>query len=306
VNEGPANRDVELASTEDLELTHSKLRGDIQLVRNYGEAHPDAWVDLWFENEPSVHIVALFVGDDVDEHESALRTLLDHPESLVVRRSERYSRTYLEDVKSEVQRLATTTEKGAFTSWGIGRGRLNVSVRSGRQDLAQQLLESFGDAVELRVGFLRYPDPALSDTDSPRRSTPVLEQLLLLPPEVTVSIDDGLEVRSGEHLRSTLHVANDGSDEITIMTNGNITARIVDPKTGDVVGAYEFAQTAMGRPFRVPPHGSVDVPLLVGSASTKARLGYSVPPGHWSIDVSLNLVGRGTFRSPLLSIDVIA
>jgi hypothetical protein len=306
VNAEETTRDGEHPPRSDLEREHSKLRGDIELVRTYGEAHPDEWVDLWFENEPSVRIVTLFVGDDVDEHESALRNLLEHPERLVVRRSDLYSRTYLEEVNSELQRLATSTEKGAFTSWGIGRGRLNVAIRAGRQDLAQQLLESFGDAVELRVGFLRYPEPALGDSDSRRRSTPEREQLSLLPPEVTVSVDDGLEVRSGDHLSNILHVSNGGTDEIVIMTNGNVTARIVDPKTGDVVGAYEFAQTAVGIPFRVPPHGSVDVPLLVGTASTNSHLGYCVPPGHWAIDVSLNLVGRGDFRSPLLPIDVVA
>jgi hypothetical protein len=305
MNEESDTRDDDQERRQDRELEHSKLRGDIELVRNYGEAHPDVWVDLWIENEPSVRIVTAFVGEDVDAHEAALRHLVDHPDQLDVR-SNLYSRTYLEGIKNEVHEMATTTEQGSFSSWGIGRGRLNVVVRASRQDLAQRLADTYGDALTLRVGFFSYPDPTMRDADLPRRRAPVPERTPLLPQAIRVSVDVGLEVRSGEHLRSVLHVFNDGSTEIVVMTNGAVTARIVDPQTEAGVGAYEFAQTAVGIPFLIPPQGSVDVPLLVGTASTNSLLGYCVPPGRWSIEVSLNVKDRGPFRSPLLPIDVIA
>ncbi len=291
--------------SDDRELEHSKLRGDIDLVRKYGEAHPDVWVDLWFENEPSARIVTAFVGDDVDGHEAALRHLVDHPDQLEVR-SNLYSRTYLEGIKNEIHEMATTTEPGSFASWGIVRGRLNVVVRAGRQDLAQRLSDTHGDALKLQVGFFSYPDPMKRDADVVRRRAPASERTPLLPEEITVSVDDGLAVRSGEHLRSDLHVFNGGPIEVVVMTNGAVTARVVDPQTEAGVGGYELAQTAIGIPLRIPPQGSVDVPLLVGTASTNPLLGYCVPPGRWSIEVSLNLQDRGRFRSPLLPIEVIA
>lgn len=307
MNEETHAGNAEHEPRRDLELEHSKLRGDIDVVRSYGEAHPDAWVDLWIENEPSVRIVALLAGNDVDEHEATLRSLVTHPGQLEVHRSDRYSRAYLDSIAAEVRRMATTTDRGSFRSWGIGGGKLNVVVRASRRDLAQRLLDSYGDAVKLRAGFLSYPDPTMIDTQVPQRRLAAPERPPLLPAEeVQVSVDEGLEVRSGEYLGNVLHVHNVGNREIVVLTNGAVTAATVDPRTGSVVGGYEFAQHMPGIEFRVPSGGVVDIPLLVGTASTNPLLGYCVPLGRWAIEVSLNLEDRGIFRTPLLPIEVVA
>lgn len=306
VNEESGAGDVEHEPRRDLELEHSKLRGDIDVVRSYGEAHPDAWVDLWVESEPSVRIVALFAGNDVDEHKATLRGLVTHPGQLEVHRSDRYARAYLDSIAAEVRRMATITDRGSFRSWGIGAGKLNVVVRASRLDLAQRLLDAYGDAVKLRVGFLSYPDPTMIDTQVPvHRPLAPERPPLLAAEEVQVSVDEGLEVQSGGHLGTVLHVHNVGIQEIVVLTNGAVTAATVDPRTGSVVGGYEFAQHMPGIEFRVPPGDVVDIPLLVGTASTDPLLGYCVPPGAWAIEVSLNLQDRGIFRTPRLYIEVI-
>ena len=156
------------------------------------------------------------------------------------------------------------------------------------------------------MGFLSYPDPTMIDTQVPQRRPPAPERPpLLAAEEVQVSVDEGLEVRSGEHLVGVLHVHNVGTQEIVVLTNGAVTAATVDPHTGSVVGGYEFTQHMPGIEFRVPPGGVVDTPLLVGTASTDPLLGYCVPPGWWAIEVSLNLRDRGIFRTPLLHIKVV-
>lgn len=306
VNEESGAGDVEPEPRGDLELEHSKLRGDIDVVRSYGEAHPDAWVDLWIENEPSVRIVALFAGNDVDEHEATLRGLVTHPGQLVVHRSDRYARAYLDSITAEVRRMASITDRGSFRSWGIGAGKLNIVVRASRRDLAQRLLDAYGDAVKFRVGFLSYPDPTMIDAQAPRHRQPAPEQPpLLAAEELQVSVHEGLEVQSGGHLGTVLHVHNVGTQEIVVLTNGAVTADTVNPRTGSIVGGYEFAQHMLGIEFRIPPGDVVDIPLLVGTASTDPILGYCVPPGRWAIEVSLNLQDRGIFRTPLLQIEVI-
>lgn len=307
VNERSGARDGEQRTTRDLELEHSELRDDIDVVRSYGDAHPDAWVDFWIENEPTVRIVTVFAGRDVDGHEATLRNLVAYPDKLEVRRSNLRPRAYLEEIAAVVRDLATTTERGSFRSWGIGHGKLNVVVRASRPDLALRLFDSYGDAVRLRVGFLSYPDPMSMDTDGPQSSAPIPARPPLLPVgEVRVSVDDGLEVRSGGDLRSTLHLKNIGPNEIVVLTNGAVTARIVDPQTEASVGGYEFAQTLMGIQFRISPRDWVDVPLLVGTASSNPLLGYCVPSGLWTIEVLVTLEDRGTFRTPLLPISVTA
>ena len=304
MNEESDHRDAVEAPFSDLEREQAKLREDIGVVRRYCEVHPDTFVDLWLENEPPVHIVAAFAGDDVDEHDAALRRLVSYPSQLEVARS-RYDRTHLEGIRAEVRQLATTTEQGSIKSFGIVKGHVKISLRADRQTLAQDLLDSYGDAVQLTVGFLGYPDPNWFDPDVPARSRVAPRRSRLLPDEIHVSIDEGLTVKTGERLRSVVHIHNRGFEEIVVLTNGAVTAYIVDPQSEVVVGAFEFAQTMPGIEFRIPPGGEIDVPLLVGTASSDPLLGYATPPGRWAIEIPLHLEGRGIFQSPPLPIDVV-
>ena len=305
MNEESDHGDAVEAPFSDLEREQAKLRQDIDVVRRYGEAHLDAFVDFWLEHEPEVRIVAAFAGDDVDEHEAALRRLVTYPSQLEVRRS-RYDRTHLEGILAEVRRMATTTEQGSITSFGIVKGHVKISLRANQLKLAQDLLDSYGDAVQLTVGFLGYPDPNWFDPDVPARSRVAPRRSRLLPDEIHVSIDEGLTVKTGEHLRSVVHIHNAEPTEIVVLTNGAVTAFVVDPQSEVVVGAFEFAQTMPGIEFRIPPDRVSDVPLLVGTASSDPLLGYATPPGRWAIEIQLNLENRGIFRTPPLPFDVVA
>ncbi len=305
MNEESDHRDAVEAPFSVLEQEHAKLGPDIDVVRRYGEAHLDAFVDLWLENEPPVHIVAAFAGDDVDEHDAALRRLVSYPSQLEVRGT-RYDRTHIEGIHAEVRRIAATTERGSIKSTGVVKGHVKISLRANQLKLAQDLLDSYGDAVQLTVGFLGYPDPNWFDPDVPARSRVAPQRSPLLPDEIHVSIDEGLTVKTGEHLRSVVHIHNAGSTEIAVLTNGAVTAFVVDPQSEVVVGAFEFAQTMPGIEFRIPPDRVIDVPLLVGTASSDPLLGYATPPGRWAIEIHLNLENRGIFRTPPLPFDVVA
>lgn len=304
MNEESDHGDSVEAPFSDLEREQAKLGPDIDVVRRYGEAHLDAFVDLWLEHEPEVRIVAAFAGDDVDEDEAALRRLVSYPSQLEVRRS-RYDRTHLEGIHAEVRRMATTAEQGSITSFGIAKGHVKISLRADRQTLAQDLLDSYGDAVQLTVGFLGYPDPNWFDPDVPTSGRVAPQRSPLLPDEIHVSIDEGLTVKTGERLRSVVHIHNAGPTEIVVLTNGAVTAYVVDPQSEVVVGAFEFAQTMPGIEFRIPPGGEIDVPLLVGTASSDPLLGYATPSGRWAIEIPLHLEDRGIFQSPPLPIDVV-
>jgi hypothetical protein len=202
--------------------------------------------------------------------------------------------------------MATTTEQESITSFGIVKGRVKISLRADRQTLAQDLLDTYGDAVQLTVGFLGYPDPNWLDPDVPTSGRAAPQRPPLLPDEIHVSIDEGLTVKSGEHLRSVVHIHNTGFAEMVVLTNGAVTAYIVDPQSEVVVGAFEFAQTMPGIEFRIPPDRVIDVPLLIGTASSDPLLGYATPPGRWAIEIPVNVENRGIFRTPPLPIDVVA
>jgi hypothetical protein len=54
-------------------------------------------------------------------------------------------------------------------------------------------------------------------------------------------------------------------------------------------GGFSGMQTLPLKVFRAIPGGSVRIPLLIGTASSRSRLGYTVPPGEWGIQVTLTL-----------------
>jgi hypothetical protein len=73
----------DLDGLRDTGQLQSALRGDIEIVVGYGAEHPGAWAGVWWDNEPTVRIVAAFTGDAAS-HGAALRPRLRHPDRLVV------------------------------------------------------------------------------------------------------------------------------------------------------------------------------------------------------------------------------
>ena len=84
-------------------------------------------------------------------------------------------------------------------------------------------------------------------------------------------------------------VTNHLTTEITLATNGTITAAVTDPGSGGVVGGFIGWQTLPLILFRVAPGGSERVPLLIGTTSSTPRLGYAIPPGTWAAQATLTL-----------------
>ena len=150
---------------------------------------------------------------------------------------------------------------------------------------AEELHRQFGDDVELTVGALPYP-PGRQPRPLPAPAPP---SSLLDPQEITAELDGPAVVRSGHTLRHGLQVGNLTRQELTIATNGQVTAVVVDPGTGQTVGGFAGFQTLPGVFFRVAAGTTERIPLLIGTASFTPELGYILPPGSWGIQVSLDL-----------------
>jgi hypothetical protein len=181
-------------------------------------------------------------------------------------------------------------------------------------DVAEELHRRFGDDVELVVGLLHYPGP-----EPPRQHANAPDDIAEMDPTVmTVELDAPIVVASGHHTRGALRIHNTGTDPIVIATNGQVTARVVDPRTGEVVGGYSGFQALPLVYFRADADSTVVVPVLVGTASVAPELGYVVPAGEWAIQVVLDIEegdstrrqsgadrpARRRLRAPLLPITV--
>ncbi len=150
---------------------------------------------------------------------------------------------------------------------------------------AEQLHQQFGDDVDLTVGALAYPP------GRPPPGPPVAGPApdLLDPREVSAELDGPAVVSSGHTLRHGLLLRNLTGRELQIATNGQVTAVVVDPHSGAVVGGYAGFQQLPLIIFRVAPGQTGRVPLLIGTASCTPRLGYAIPPGDWGIQATLTL-----------------
>ncbi len=123
--------------------------------------------------------------------------------------------------------------------------------------------------------------------------------------EVAVSLQDEPEVRSGYDLVSELKLRNLGTRELTIRTNGNLTARVLDRVSGEVVGGFVGAQPMPGVVFHLVAGESTSVPLLPGTTSFVRTLGYAIPAGQWAFDAVLDLGDSGRYVTPQLPFTVV-
>ena len=150
---------------------------------------------------------------------------------------------------------------------------------------AEELHQQFGDNVELRVGALPYPPGGRSQRPSATGQRPPL----LDPQQIVADLDGPAVVSSGQTLRHGLLLTNRTAQELEIATNGQVTAEVVDPQTGEVVGGFSGAQLLPLIVFRVEPGRTGRVPLLIGTESFRPRLGYTVPAGDWGVQATLAL-----------------
>jgi hypothetical protein len=145
--------------------------------------------------------------------------------------------------------------------------------------------------VDLTVGALPYP-PGRAPRRPPGGSGE--PAVLLDPREAEAELDGPAVVRSGRTLRHGLLIRNHTGAELAIATNGMVTASVVDPGTGEVVGGFAGWQTLPLVMFRDPPGGTERIPLLIGTASSVERLGYTVPPGDWGVQATLKFAAEAS------------
>jgi len=162
-------------------------------------------------------------------------------------------------------------------------------------DVAHRLHSRFGDGVSLTVGALGYPEgePPLEDRRQEESG-----------PGIEVDLAQPVVVSSGHTVRTTLRVTNREAHELVLHTNGQLVARVLDPETRTIVGGFSGAMTLPLVRFPIPPGGTADVPLLVGTASLVRALGYSLPPGEWVMDTVLTVADGRRIRTSAVALTI--
>lgn len=152
------NREVpnqgEDAMSSRVGLEQAELRGDVDIVREYGKRHTEAWAGLGFDNGQRVKIVACF-SRDIELHRRELASLVAYPDKLDIRLV-RHSETELEALRGEIEPLVLDYSRrvGGSVSIGNGLAVIHVGLPPGADEFGQALRDRYGDAVEVKVGII--------------------------------------------------------------------------------------------------------------------------------------------------------
>ena len=273
-----------LDDLSDTQPIQSALQGDLELVTRYGEEHPGTWAGVWFDNEPTVYIVAAFTSD-VAQHDAALRPRLRHPGRLVVQRRP-HSLSDLRRVRHEIERALQQQEvetgRRILTSIGQGKAVIHVALRADQEDVASELAARYGSAVELRVGAFGFPGRRRSSPRPPGGPAP--EEQAFGGLEMSVEVDQRvLEVGDDGH--GLLVLRNNGRERIGPLGSGQPLVGSLLNASREAVGGYSGWIAGTGLTIDLAPGRSASIKVIFGTASTRQELGYALPPGKYWLKV---------------------
>jgi hypothetical protein len=173
----------------------------------------------------------------------------------------------------------------------------HIGLAAWAVDTTKELHERFGADVTLTVGALPYPSGEARQRM--RDSTTTVD-----PERIGFELDGPLSVPSGHNANHGLLVTNRTDSDLTVHTNGHVTADVVDPRDGHVVGGFAGVQITPLVIFFIAAGTAHRFPLLVGTAGVDREIGYAVPPGAWAIRVTLVMGDGRRIRSPALPFTV--
>lgn len=181
---------------------------------------------------------------------------------------------------------------------GYRRPPVRIHLSADAQSTAAELHNTYGDFVSLQVGALPYP-PAAHPPSGPRASAQTSDRAPANPSEMHIVLETPLALGSGQTTTHGLLLTNLSQQDLSVHTNGHLTATIVDD-SGAAVGGYTGAQHQPLVIFTAAPSETIRIPVLVGTASYSPELGYALPPGTWHLTAPMNLAdGRHLVTPPL-------
>jgi hypothetical protein len=299
-----------LEGLRDTSQLQSALRSDFEIVTSYGEEHPAAWAGAWWDNEPTVRIVAAFTGDAAS-HDAALRPRLRHPGRLVVE-SRQHTLSDLRRVREDIERTLrqrqAQTGRQILASVGNGKAVVSVGLRADQEQVASELASRYGSAVELRVGFFGFPERRHRRPRPPAGLAPEGQAVEGL--EMSVEVDQEVLV-AGDDGRGRLVLRNSSPERIGPLDCDQPLVGSLLNSSLEPVGGYSGWVAGTGRTIDLAPGESASIRIVFGTASTREELGYVLPPGRYWLGVRMRLHhGPGaplttTPAAPLAQITVI-
>ena len=256
----------------------ARLEPMLGQVLAYGGQHPDEFGTyglVWHDGGDASVFISF--TSDLDVHRAALEAAVAHPDQLIVCQVGVSG----EEARA-IQATLATELQGRFLSIGRGAGAIEVTLAPDEEELAGELLERYGSALDLRVGALAYPiERAVSVcTEAPERNgLPGLEIALKPPTEPLIA--------GGPYGLDLTTVLTNIGDQPIRFDSGIATGTLLD-LDGNVVGSSGgIGVAAIGIGIDLAPGASTELQLAAGTSSCDPALGYVLAPGDYQIVISV-------------------
>jgi hypothetical protein len=269
-----------------------ELEADSRRVEAYGAEHTDQFGQAWFDNGPVVRLAVGFTGD-VERHRAALEALVEHPDRLVVHEVP-YSVQDLERTLADVTDLVEADTGAGLEASSIQLCSVRVGLPPGQEALAGELVDRYGDVLDVTVGGHRFPvEPgsALACPDVTGEPASVIPGLAV---EARV---DAQSLPRGRRFEGVVSVTNAAEQDLTISHAGEaVQAFVVGPGTGSPVGTWTAVRGDAVRQVTVEPGETVDLRWVAGVSACDASAGTAVAAGPYGVVVPIEVSVAGQPR----------
>lgn len=266
----------------------SRLEPMIGQVLAYGNEHVEQFgaYGLVWHGSSDASVFVSFSGD-LEAHRAALVDRVAFPDELVV------CQVALSGSDARALMSSITAEfTGRFLSVGLGAGPIEVVLAPAEEALAAELVERYGDAVDVRVGALAYPlDTAEAVCEPPTGEVAADLAVSVVAPSGTIPFPDGAAAVS-----LGVRITNTGDVPVEFVS-GIGTAVFLD-LSGNVVSSNAGLSVAdVGIEVALAPDESATVEAVASVASCDPALGYVLPPGEYRLVADVQRSADGVTRS---------
>ena len=274
-----ASVDMDAADSSAVVDESSRLEPMLGVVLRYGSERADVFggYGLHWHSVGDASVFVSFTGD-LESHREALMAQVEFPDELIVCQA-----AASEADRNAIQATLVDELSGRFTSIGAGgkSGRVTVGLNPTEVELAAELVERYGTAVDVSVGALDYP---LDDAQA--QCPPTLDANMIDGLTVTVvDTDAEREVSPAGTVALTVRLTNTSNNLITF-GSGHPTSVITDasstPRTIDTRGVAD-----VGIEITIEPGAHQDFEIEVSLGSCDPGDGYLLAAGEHFVVVSI-------------------
>jgi hypothetical protein len=210
----------------------------------------------------------------------------------------------LETIREVIESRAT----GQLSSIGIGNRTVDVVLRASAVGLAKEIVDAYGDAVHVTVGFFSYPSSEVAGGACPVQGTFAVHPALRASLQMATP-----RIPAGATLDSTVRIANIGATPVRLDTSSGLRVYLFQAGGTTPVGTSDGGSAGTGLLATVEPGTSITIPGDGGTASCDLTLGYTLAAGPYQarslVDYAIGPEGGNgplVFWSDALDVEIVA